>query len=244
MKASNKIVLGVVLASVAFAASIVVATRVMAGRAIRTEYAASRFDAGTGSGSDEMVQQGFYAQGFDEISTSGVWKIEITRGDTSSVELSYPESLADQIDVRVAHGTLIVGFKNSVRVGTPRVVPAAVIVLPALRDLQMSGATKATLAGFSEGRLDIEMSGGTVLVAQECTVEHLRINGSGASMIDMTSSRVRNASIELSGAGNMTIAMDGGKLEANLSGATRLVYSGEVSEQEIDTSGVSSVRRR
>ena len=55
---------------------------------------------------------------------------------------------------------------------------------------------------------------------------------------------VTDANVDISGAGNVKLQMAGGRLTGDLSGAANLEYSGTVSEETIDRSGMVSVRRR
>ena len=244
MKTSNRIVVGITIAAIAFAAVVVVAARVMAGKAIRAEYTTEAGADRSITGSGEVVEEEVSIRSLDSIETSGVWKLEISRGETVSVRLSYPEYLADDVRVRTAGSTLDLGFDRDVSLRRGAQIPTATVVLPHLAALELSGATTARLEGLVGEALDIEMSGGTNLVGVGCVIERLRVDSSGAANIDLSDSKVRDARIGLSGAGNMTINMDGGEIRADLSGATRLVYTGEVSSRNIETSGVSSVKQR
>ena len=244
MKNSNKIVVGVAVAAIAFAAVVVVGSRAIAGRAVRPEFASGTSAAREITGTGSMVEEVVDVRSFDEIETSGVWKLEIRHGDEPSVRLSYPDYLEEEVRVQSQGSTLDLGFERDISLRRGGEMPTATIVVAALKRLEMSGATTAHVEGLSEDSLEIEMSGGTNFIGEDCTIGRLRVNSSGAANINLAGSKVRDARIDLSGAGNVEITMDGGELEADLSGATRLVYYGTVSRRDINTSGVSSVRQR
>ena len=52
------------------------------------------------------------------------------------------------------------------------------------------------------------------------------------------------ADLEMSGFGNVTLRMAGGRLTGDLSGFGNLEYYGTVSEEAVEKSGLGSIRRR
>jgi hypothetical protein len=63
---------------------------------------------------------------------------------------------------------------------------------------------------------------------------------SGASSLKLDDFTVGNANVDFSGASSGTINLDG-RLDADLSGASRLWYIGEPTMGTIDTSGASTI---
>ena len=61
--------------------------------------------------------------------------------------------------------------------------------------------------------------------------------------MDLEGLPIKNADIELSGASNGTVNLDG-TLNADLSGASHLYYAGEPTLGDIDISGASSISRK
>jgi hypothetical protein len=63
-------------------------------------------------------------------------------------------------------------------------------------------------------------------------------------VIDAETLSVRDARVELNGAGSVSLNMTGGELDGSLNGAATLFYSGIVSSESVLTTGVSSVKRK
>jgi hypothetical protein len=66
---------------------------------------------------------------------------------------------------------------------------------------------------------------------------------SGASSFKLDDFIVNNADIDFSGASSGTVNLNG-RLDANLSGASRLWYIGEPTSTDINTSGGSTVSKK
>ena len=127
--------------------------------------------------------------------------------------------------------------------------------------LDMSGASSVKFADTSVGTVEADLSGGSrvtgVLKADgearfapsgaskvelKGRANDLRIEASGASYLEMPEFLVHNAKIELSGASQANINLDG-RLDAHLSGASGLRYIGEPTMGDVRTSGASRIRR-
>ena len=67
---------------------------------------------------------------------------------------------------------------------------------------------------------------------------------SGFGNIELGDVAVTNADVDLSGFGNVTLRMAGGRLRGDMSGFGSLEYYGTVSEQNVDKSGFGAIRRR
>jgi len=71
----------------------------------------------------------------------------------------------------------------------------------------------------------------------------LAIAASGASCVELDNFPVNNADVTLSGASRGTVNLDG-RLDADLSGASKLSYIGEPTMGDINTSGGSTLSRK
>ncbi len=89
-------------------------------------------------------------------------------------------------------------------------------------NIKLSGASQITLTG----------SGGDI-----------RLNFSGASIGNLEQYTVGNAVVGLSGASQVSLDIDG-KLDADLSGDSRITYNGQPTLGDIDLSGGSSIKPR
>ena len=89
-------------------------------------------------------------------------------------------------------------------------------------DINVTGASRITLTG-SSGDITIDIS--------------------GASRASLDNFAVGNAFIQLSGAGQASMLING-NLDANLSGASRLVYSGKPTLGKLDVTGGSTLKQK
>jgi len=184
----------------------------------------------------------------------------------------------EKINVSKQDNTLKLGFKRAKYVDT---TTKAVITIPHLRSLHLSGAAQGTFSNYnSRSSVDFTISGASSLdlesisvgdanfdvsgaskVAGEITAGDVEFNIDGASTIELEgfannivceaegSSQleldnltVNNADVRLSDASTSTVSLDG-KLDVDLSGASKLRYSGEPVLGETKISGGSTLSR-
>src|SRR5208283_826151 len=105
----------------------------------------------------------------------------------------------------------------------------------------LSGASSLVMTNFKAGNLTIELSGASSLTA------HGSANGlvsalSGASGLNLSNLPVNDAGMTLGGASHAQIDVNG-RLDANLSGASSLEYSGSPTLGNISASGFSSISK-
>jgi hypothetical protein len=135
--------------------------------------------------------------------------------------------------------------------------------MPELNNLNLSGATKGNVEGFTNSNTfilslvgassleinninlenaEIEVIGASDLNARG-TAKDLFLLVSGASDIDLSSYPANNVNIDIEGASKATINLDG-VLNANLSGASRLEYIGEPTMGDINTDASSTIEKK
>jgi len=126
----------------------------------------------------------------------------------------------------------------------------------------LSGATSLNMADMSAGDTRIEVSGASrviggitvsgdvqFIVSGASTVElegaanDAVIDVSGASGLGLSDFPVHNADVKLSGAGRATVSLDG-RLDADVSGASQLLYTGSPTMGDIETSGGSTIGKK
>ena len=106
--------------------------------------------------------------------------------------------------------------------------------------LVVSGASRAELSG-SAGDLTAEVSGASH-VAMAGSAGDLAAEVSGAGHVDLDALEVRDANVRLSGASRGTVNV-AGRLDAQLSGASVLRWTGEPTMGDIRTSGASRLEK-
>ena len=128
-------------------------------------------------------------------------------------------------------------------------------------DIKVSGASSLDLVEMSAGDIDFEISGagrvtgdiiagdadfevsGASSVQLQGSASDIVIDVSGASRAELAAFPVNNADVKLSGASRGTVNMDG-RLDVNLSGASRLNYLGNPTLGTFDVSGASTLEQK
>lgn len=230
MKTSNKILLIAFCALAGLILIVVVVARIAWGPAAG--------DVAPG----ERISREISIADFTGIRVNSVWEVDVKQGDTFSVMVTIPENLADLVIVE-KRGSWLVLDQRGRSFNAPEYKFRAEIVMPALERLDCSGVSAVTITGFTLGDLEVFANGVGSIVALGTSVENLRIVLSGVGSVDFSTASVKNADVDLSGMGSLKVRMDGGVLRGQLSGMGSIEYSGAVSSQEIEKTGLGSVQR-
>lgn len=175
-------------------------------------------DVITASGETSTFEMNY--KDFTRVEISAGFEVEITRADTFFINITIDKSLYEYVSIAQRGDTLHVGLKAN-RTYTAA-VRQAVISLPDLRRLELSGGSKATVTGFSVTHaIDFVLS--------------------GASGLTLNPLKTGDASFALSGAStvNGNIGMANGGF--TLSGGSNLELTGTATGIKIDASGSSSI---
>ena len=231
------------------------------------------------TGSGRLETREFDYRDFTRVEAGSAFEVEITRADSYRVTITADDNVFGYLDIRKQGDTLHIGFRG-IR-GLVNTTQRAVITMPNLQGLNLSGASKGRVGGFSSANpLDLKLSGASSLdtdnleagdtrfdvsgagrVSGNIRIANGKFDLSGASRVELTGSAtdisiqasgasrltlddftVRNASVNLSGASSATVNVSG-QLDAKLSGASRLQYSGNPTLGTIDVSAGSELRR-
>lgn len=214
---------------------------------------------------------------FSGIDGSAAFNIEVKKDDNFSVLIIADKSLEDKMIVEVRGNKLYLGMK--LFSGFITKSPKAIITMPELYNVQLSGASEMVAAGFSSSKdfhgeisgasslnLDIvagnyffEISGASdvyaVLVTEYLDMElsgssgvelfgraeTVKIDASGASSGNLRDFIISDADLELAGSSDFYMNMTG-TLNIDASGASTLYYTGNVTLEEIELSGASSIK--
>jgi hypothetical protein len=128
--------------------------------------------------------------------------------------------------------------------------------------LTLSGASHVEAVSISAGGLELKVTGASSLTGDIKATKDAKLEASGASRIELTGTAAntvikvngaskaelsqfpaQNADLEISGASNASINLNG-RLDADISGASNLLWSGNPVMGDIQTSGASSLRRK
>jgi hypothetical protein len=128
--------------------------------------------------------------------------------------------------------------------------------------LNLSGASHIKAINIAAGGLDLKVTGASTLTGHIKATKDAKLEASGASRIELTGAAAnmvvkitgaskaelgqfpaQNADLEVSGASNASVNLNG-KLNANVSGASKLLWAGSPIMGDIQTSGASSLKRK
>jgi hypothetical protein len=172
------------------------------------------------TGSGETVTWEMDYSDFTKLDIGSSFDIEITRADTFLVKITIDKALNEYLSVDQRGDTLRVGLEpGAVYTNTQQ---EAIIKLPDLRRLELSGASRASVSGFSTTRsVDYELS--------------------GASKLELKDMKSGDTGLKLSGGSEASgnIKMDNGSFD--LSGASWLELEGSAGDISIDGSGGSEI---
>ncbi len=109
-------------------------------------------------------------------------------------------------------------------------------------EINLDGASKISGGITVSGDAQFTVSGASK-VELEGVANDLLVSADGASNMELSDFPVHNANVILSGASRATVNLDG-RLDADLSGASQLLYIGEPTMMDINTSGGSTVSKK
>lgn len=230
-------------------------------------------------GSGKLVTKTYDFKDFTQLVVSHAFEIEVTRGTGYKIEVTVDDNLVDRLRVEQSGSTVRIGLDNVMSLGTT--TQRAVVTLPDLQGLELSGACRADVSGFTaQKKLAATISGassatfsamtvsdtqldvsGASKVSGDVKADELSAVASGASQIDLTGLAAEGV-LEASGAsklrlgtfqfGTVTVKLSGASsaqinasktIAADVTGASRLEYSGQANIREIESSGASTIKR-
>jgi hypothetical protein len=211
-----------------------------------------------GSGNLETEQYAF--TNFTEVEIGSAFEFEIKQSSSYSINVTADDNVMDYVQVSKDGQTLTIRLRRFISIGP--VTLRASVTLPQLHGLTASGASRGTVSNFSSNEdLDITVSGasrvtgdvtagnvefgisGASTIQLEGSASDIDANVSGASHFNLEAFTVNNADVNFSGASSGTVNLNG-RLDANLSGASRLWYIGEPTMGDINTSGASTISKK
>lgn len=169
-----------------------------------------------------------------------------------------PDDLKDLI-VEKRGDVLKIKFRRSSFFGSHHHKVSFNINMPELKRLELSGGAKADIKmNIKSNKFSAEMSGGSYMkgdlkcgsISFDCSGgsqaklngsgTNLNVDGSGGCGINLKEFSVKNVNIELSGGSSAVVNMNG-KLDADLSGGSRVYYYGKAEIGKTDFSSGSGI---
>ena len=177
----------------------------------------------------ENVTKTYKVSGFQSISASHAFNIEVAKGSKYAVKIDIPESYMDYLVVEKRGTTLVIDLKSTLpkRIQNLRESCRAFITMPELNGIYLSGASKINVIdqfSIRMGKMEVELN--------------------GASNILNLNIEAPEIEIEVSGASRGEILAKAGKVEADVSGASKLNLTGKAGELDVEVSGASGVNAK
>jgi uncharacterized protein YneR len=195
-------------------------------------------------------------RGFNSLRVGSSFQIEVRQAKEFSVKIETDSNTAKSVKAEVHGATLVLRLDDGSYFDSSTL--KAEIEMPELRELELSGASKAELEGFSSTEpLKIELNGASS-VSGDINAGDARVTLSGASKIDLAG-HVDKATVIASGAshaelrdwksesgrivssGASSIHLNSkGRVDAVASGASHVRVNGGGKFGEVETSGAST----
>jgi hypothetical protein len=211
-----------------------------------------------GSGNLETEQYAF--ANFTRVEISSAFEFQIRPSSSYGINVTADDNVIDHVRISQDGQTLKirVGGVPSFR----RVTLKASVTMPQLGGLTVSGASRGTVANFNSteavsiavsgasrvtgditaGDIGFDVSGAST-IELEGSADNMGAVVSGASRFSLDDFTVNNGNVNISGASTGTINLDG-RLDANVSGASTLLYVGDPVMGTINVSGASTLSRK
>ena len=194
-------------------------------------------------GSGDVITEKKDVTGFTSLDIGSAFDITVTRSETYGVTISADESLFDYIEVTKT-GTELKLYLSPRHIFTDftlgKRVLKAEITMPALIALEISGASKGVVSGFSStSDMDLVVSGATSLSLVSIGTGNFKGYISGASKVsgNLTTSAMQ---VQVSGASSLELAGSGTSVTIEVSGASRAdLEQFQVTDVDATISGAS-----
>ncbi len=137
---------------------------------------------------------------FSGVNVTGTCNVEIQIGEPQFVEFSAQSQVLDVLTYEVKSGILNIGFKPGYTVNSSKEV-SAVIVVPSLSNVGVTGAGNYVLQGPRQESLDIYITGTSLVKAFQMEVQDcsIRISGTGHCEVNV----LRSLDLQISGVGDI-----------------------------------------
>ena len=187
------------------------------------------------------VSREFPLADFTAIEVNGHWDVELTRGEIIQVKVKAPEDVMEHLSVEKQAGTLILKADKKWRHSHGKVT--ALISMPSLSNLRLSGLVGLELNGFTSESLTVYTAGSTSITGKGNFINNLHLKGKGLSNLNLKRNSVINADLLYEGVYKIELSMAGGELTGKIKGVGKVIYDGEVRKESIRKDGPCKVIR-
>jgi len=186
-----------------------------------------------------ITTQSYNYAGFTRISIGNTFQLDVKPADTYSINITAGKNVLDHIRVTMDGSILKIdveswNLKSWWRTGTK-----VSVTMPVLKDLDLSGDSKGSAAGFKSGNpLNLKVSGASEMEL-DMTTGYFTADLSGASSITGRLTAT-GSDMKLSGASKINLTGAGGDIKLHGSGASQAFFTYyPVNNADIELSGAS-----
>lgn len=196
-----------------------------------------------------METRSFDLPGFDAIEVSWIYQVELAQSPAQSVEVEAPDFVMPYLQVKVRNSTLILdtsGLPRDVRrkVERENYSVRAVVSLPAISKVEMSGASRLFAVGaFQSNSFRMELSGASSMKGLQMSADRATLQCSGASKFQIKGDLVE-VKANLSGASKGDLESNGIELNLDLSGSSKLELAGFYDKAGMEASAATTIRMK
>ena len=172
------------------------------------------------TGSGDVITHEFDYGDFTRLEVDYAFSVEITQADSYMIKISLDDNLFEYLDIGKSGDTLRITMQpGNIYSKTQQ---RAVITLPDLERLELAGASKAYVDGFTSSH-------------------NLEIKISGASQVDISDVISGNAYLEISGASKIDGTFTMKDVVFDVSGASSVTLEGSAEDMSLDASEASTI---
>jgi hypothetical protein len=172
-------------------------------------------------GSGKTVSQDFSFSDFTQVSAGWTFNVEVSQSAAYNVSVTVDDNLQSYLEVTQDGDTLKIDLKSGNIYNKTHL--KAVVTMPRLTELTLSGASKGSVSGFN-------------------STDDFVLNVSGASQATFTNMTVNKLSMDITGASRASGSVNGtGNASLKASGKSNITLSGKAVDADVESSGVSTV---
>jgi hypothetical protein len=212
-------------------------------------------------GSGRVITSNFNYSGFSEVQVWGGYAVNITYSDSYSIKITTDDNIMGAVYANITGDLLKIGFKPGYSIINPTALKVE-ITMPAITGVDLSGGIRGNLNGFiyqNQSKFNVVLSGGSTLIGLiktkgasnfilsggstlqlEGLAKDMVLDVSGGSTIYLLNYKAHNADLIISGGSTVNVNLDG-RLNAVLSGGSRVYYTGNPVMGDISLSGGSTM---
>ena len=204
----------------------------------------------------EVQTQSRAAKDFERVQLDGAARLHIHRGDFAVTVSAPADELADE-ETRVANGTLFIDTRGEDHHGPIDVT----IAMPSLSGVVLGGAGDVDVSGFdADAKVELELNGAGNL-RYTGSAEALKVKLKGAGNVELSGGKTRrlevalggigkvkardypahDASVSLSGTGEVDFTADGGAVSLALDGLGNIHWRGTASAVSQTENGLGHI---